>query len=82
MPDRNVSEEVLRNLFIEAEFTINNRPLTYMPTDENQQALTPNHFLLGSYSGKKPKIFYENTGQAHRNNWKTVQVLADLFWKR
>ena len=46
-----------------------------MPTDENQEALTPNHFLLGSSSGKKPKIFYKNTGQAHRNNWKTVQTV-------
>ena len=82
MPNHNMSEEVLKNLLTEVEFIINTRPLTYMPTDEHEEALTPNHFLLGSLSGEKPKKLYVNCPQTNRNNWRTSQALADLFWKR
>ena len=40
---------------MEIESIINSRPLTYVPiTDENEEAITPNHILLGSSNGEKP----------------------------
>ncbi|GBP77481.1 hypothetical protein EVAR_56092_1 [Eumeta japonica] len=43
---KNPTEEVLNTLLAEVEYTVNNRPLTYVTTDpEAPEALTPNHFL-------------------------------------
>lgn len=36
------------------EMIINSRSLTYVRTELGTEALTPNHFLLGSSSGMKP----------------------------
>ncbi|XP_062557075.1 uncharacterized protein LOC134221926 [Armigeres subalbatus] len=46
------TEEVFQTLCTEAESMVNSRPLTYIPLDgSDQEALTPNHFLLLSSSG-------------------------------
>ncbi|XP_076395364.1 uncharacterized protein LOC143265692 [Megachile rotundata] len=45
------SEEVLSTLFAEAEHSVNSRPLTHVSLDpRDKEALTPNHFLIGSSS--------------------------------
>ena len=42
-------EEVLRNLFAEAEHTVNSRPITFVsPEVDDQEALTPNNLLFGA----------------------------------
>ncbi|GBP02045.1 hypothetical protein EVAR_88436_1 [Eumeta japonica] len=42
---KNPTEEVLNTLLAEVEYTVNNRPLTYVTTDpEAPESLTPNHF--------------------------------------
>ncbi|XP_076662396.1 uncharacterized protein LOC143365759 [Halictus rubicundus] len=47
------SEEVLQTLMVEVEHSINSRPLTHVSTDlRDNEALTPNHFLIGSSSGE------------------------------
>ncbi|GBP48742.1 hypothetical protein EVAR_88203_1 [Eumeta japonica] len=44
---KNPTEEVLNTLLAEVEYTVNNRPLTYVTTDpEAPESLTPNHFFL------------------------------------
>ncbi|XP_058817850.1 uncharacterized protein LOC131681156 [Topomyia yanbarensis] len=49
---RKLDDEGLLTLIVEAESIVNSRPLTYMPLDsEEQEAITPNHFLLGSSNG-------------------------------
>ena len=46
---------MLHTLFIEVENVINSRPLIYMLLEsDNQEAFTPNHFLLGSSNGSTP----------------------------
>ena len=80
---RNPSDEVLRNLFAEVELTVNSRPLTYIPVEISKEAITPNHFLLGSSSGTKPgSASINDEAFALKNNWKTVQVYANYFWRR
>ncbi|XP_026330396.1 uncharacterized protein LOC113237898 [Hyposmocoma kahamanoa] len=74
------SDEVLRTLLTEAEYSINARPLTHVSVDPRDlEALTPNHFLLGSSTG------LPRTGpcdEADRRTWRTSQALADQFWRR
>lgn len=78
--ERYPHDEVLATLFAEAEATINGRPLTHVPVEPNDmEALTPNHFLLGSSNGMPI------TGPctpADRKTWRATQALADIFWSR
>ncbi|XP_055605119.1 uncharacterized protein LOC129753329 [Uranotaenia lowii] len=77
------TDEVLRNALLEIENIINSRPLTYLPVENSDtEALTPNHFLLGSSSGVKPAVPYDDKSNTLRNTWKTSQVYANYFWKR
>ncbi|XP_055605041.1 uncharacterized protein LOC129753269 [Uranotaenia lowii] len=80
---RNPTDEVLHNTLLEIEFIINSRPLTYVPIDNaDSEAITPNHFLLGSSSGSKPLVPFEDNPNILRNTWKTSQTYANQFWKR
>ncbi|XP_062711980.1 uncharacterized protein LOC134289700 [Aedes albopictus] len=82
-PPRNPTDEVLRNVLIEVENTINSRPLTHVPVDDDSApALTPNHFLLGSSNGIKPYTTFDDNNSALRQNILASQVLANTFWKR
>ncbi|XP_053968657.1 uncharacterized protein LOC128870083 [Anastrepha ludens] len=77
------NDEILRAALMEVEMTVNSRPLTYIPIDhEEEEALTPNHFLLGSSNGVKPIAEPVTEGVLMRRNWRTSQNLADAFWRR
>jgi transposase InsO family protein len=69
-PAHKFSDETLRNVLAEVELTVNSRPLTYVPVDdESAEALTPNHFLLGSCNGVKPlTTFNDFDGAALRQH--------------
>lgn len=83
MPQRSPNDETLRSMMAEIENIINSRPLTYVPIDnENQEALTPNHLLLGSSNGMKPLAEYSDCGLVLKNNWLYSQQYAQQFWKR
>ncbi|KAI8123979.1 hypothetical protein CVS40_5802 [Lucilia cuprina] len=49
---------------------------------ENGEAITPNHFLLGSSNGIKPLATYDDDGIVLRECWLRYQQYADKFWKR
>lgn len=67
--DRSFKEEILRSLLIEIENIINSRSLTYIPIeDENAEAITPNHFLIGSSNGNKPIGEFSDQIHILRNN--------------
>lgn len=74
------NEEILITLLAEAEQTVNARPLTHVSVDpQDEEALTPNHFLLGGPTAVPP------TGpctEADRRTWRASQALADHFWAR
>ena len=83
-PAQRLTDEILRNLLTEVENTINSRPLTHVPVDdESAEALTPNHFLLGASNGTKPlTTLVKFDGAALRKNFCASQVIANIFWKR
>lgn len=82
MPEK-CNDELLYSLFVEIENIINSRPLTFIPiTNIMDEALTPNHFLLGSSSGVKPFSRDGPDCLISRKNWRISQHVADCYWKR
>ncbi|XP_055633285.1 uncharacterized protein LOC129773665 [Toxorhynchites rutilus septentrionalis] len=80
---RTPTDELLRNMLTEIELIINSRPLTQLPLDDElSQALTPNHFLIGSSDGSKPPITFDDSSYALKHTWKLSQVSANRFWRR
>ncbi|XP_062703565.1 uncharacterized protein LOC134286020 [Aedes albopictus] len=81
---RKPDDETLETVIIEAEGMINTRPLTYIPLQSaDQEALTPNHFLLGSSSGvKQLPVLPTDYRTTLRNSWNLAKHLADEFWRR
>lgn len=83
MPTRSVNDETIRSMMAEVENIVNSRPLTYVPIDnETQEALTPNHLLLGSSNGMKPLADFEDSSVVVKNSWLQSQLYAQQFWKR
>ena len=77
------AEEVLYTLFVEIEHMVNSRPLTHVSTDpRDREALTPNHFLIGSSSGYLRLDRYEMETVTPRKYFEIVQNAAKCFWKR
>lgn len=83
MPMRNPNDELLRAILMEAENIVNSRPLTFVSIEsDDQEALTPNHFLLGSSNGEKPPGDFHANDINGRQVWKRSQALANEFWRR
>jgi len=81
--ERSPKEEVLQTLFVEAEYIVNSRPLTHVSLDpDDLEALTPNHFLLGSSSGNVVPGVFTDSDLHLRKLWRQGQRLADCFWRR
>ncbi|XP_062557563.1 uncharacterized protein LOC134222429 [Armigeres subalbatus] len=76
------TDEVLNNTLLEIENVVNSRPLTeiFMDNDESS-VLTPNHFLLGSSNGLKPRVPYNDNPTVLRNSYKQSQIMANEFWR-
>ncbi|XP_075150728.1 uncharacterized protein LOC142224831 [Haematobia irritans] len=80
-PSQKFTDESLRSALMEVEMIINSRPLTFVSLDiEDQEAITPNHFLLGNSSGIKPIC------DPHKIDYKMClrqsEMLANQFWRR
>ena len=77
------SAEVLSTVLTEIEHSVNSRPLTNVSLDpRDEEALTPNHFLIGTSSGEVQLGRYDETDKCPKKQWKLAQYFADAFWKR
>lgn len=79
-PSMSFSDESLKSALCEVEFTINCRPLTFVSLEcSDDEAITPNHLLIGSSDGYKP-VANENVDL--RQRWHKTQEFANQFWRR
>ena len=77
---RTPSEEELRRALAQAERLVNSRPLTRIPVDpEEEESLTPNHFILGTSSGLKPDVHPSGDLGATLKEWEHIVA---SFWNR
>lgn len=83
LKERAPHPETLSTLFAEVEALVNSRPITHVSCDPNYpEALTPNHFLLGTSSNSPVFGRYDNDDLCLRKQWRTAQRLTDMFWAR
>ncbi|XP_023948869.2 uncharacterized protein LOC112053624 [Bicyclus anynana] len=76
-------EEVLLTLMAEVEQIVNSRPLTHVSVEPaSAEAITPNHFLIGTSSNLPVLGEFNDSGRFLRRQWRTSQLLADCFWRR
>ncbi|XP_017483689.1 PREDICTED: uncharacterized protein LOC108372493 [Rhagoletis zephyria] len=78
-------EHTFQSLLIEAENIVNSRPLTHLPiTPQQEEPLTPNHFLLGCANTAQTTSCSEPPVKlcAIRKQWRIARQLRDRFWKR
>ncbi|XP_037828693.1 uncharacterized protein LOC119616432 [Lucilia sericata] len=79
-PTMKFNDESLKCALCEVEFTINCRPLTFVSIECcDDEAITPNHLLLGSSNGYKP---IADGNMDLRQRWYKTQEFADQFWRR
>lgn len=75
--------ETLRSLLLEAANIVNARPLTHLPVHhDDDEPLTPNHFLLGSASSTHTPGPDNFKLLCMRKQWRIAQSLKNRFWKR
>lgn len=81
----NPREDILRNAMTEAETRMNQRPLTHVPVDpEDEKPLTPNMALFGDEEwamSLAPGIF-SNHDACSRSSYRRSQHLADKMFSR
>ena len=83
MKEQAPREEVLHTVLVEIEHSVNSRPLTHVSLDpRDEEALTPNHFLIGSSSGAINLGISDEADKCPKKQWKIAQKFADAFWKR
>lgn len=83
LKERAPRQEVLSTLMAEVENVINSRPLTHVSVEPHtEEALTPNHFLLGSSSNMPVPGTFDDDDLFLRKQWRTAQRLTDMFWRR
>ncbi|XP_062713662.1 uncharacterized protein LOC134290520 [Aedes albopictus] len=78
------SDEGLETIILEVEAMVNSRPLTHVPLDSAEdEALTPNHFLLyGTQGIIQPASLVDESRATLRDSWKLTKNLVDGFWRR
>ena len=80
-----LTHEVLSTLMAEVMAIVNARPIVQVSTDtESPYILTPS-VLLTQKSGNDFETFTQidiDIKDTYRAQWKQVQYLADMFWKR
>ena len=79
---KNKNEDILRTTICIAEGILKKRPFTPVSDDiESYEAITSNHFLIGSSLSEKFRI-YSKEYKDHHRNLKAAQTNASQIWQR
>ncbi|XP_042887995.1 uncharacterized protein LOC122263572 [Penaeus japonicus] len=81
---KQLDDESLRTLMVEAETIVNGRPLTVDNiSSQSLEPLTPNHLLtMKTKVVLPPPGAFQSDDQYSRKRWRRVQYLANEFWNR
>ena len=72
-----VNDEMLLTFMAEVESLMNGSPLTHVCTDyRDEEALTPNHILLGRANPNFPTDVVTDKDLSSRKRWKHAQVMT------
>lgn len=83
MSARNLTHEVLTTFVCEVCAIVNNRPIVPVSTDPNSPfILSPNTLLTSKTGSTVEPLTDVSTKDLYKAQWKRVQTLAELFWKR
>lgn len=78
-----LDNEGLTAVFCEVEAILSSRPITKVSDDpQDLEALTPNHILVLKSKPLLPPGHFAKPDLYHRKQWRRVQYIAELFWKR
>ena len=79
--NRRLTDEILTTVFCLVEQSLNARPLVPASADATDlDALTPNHFLLGTAGSSLPS--HSNCDFDHRKRYARAQAYSDAIWNR
>ncbi|XP_013402959.1 uncharacterized protein LOC106168462 [Lingula anatina] len=82
MKQQTMDDENLVTVLTVAEGIVNNRPITKLSDDvQDERPLSPSHLLMLRGGPTLPPGQFEAKDQ-YRKRWKQVQYLADIFWSR
>ena len=81
---RRLTDEILTTVFCLVEQSLNARPLVPASTDAtDMNALTPNHFLLGTAGSSLPSgSSHSKCDFDHRKRYARAQAYSDAIWSR
>ncbi|XP_055525183.1 uncharacterized protein LOC129718425 [Wyeomyia smithii] len=83
LPSHTMPEHVLRGLLVETESIINNRPLTNISLDkDDDEPITPNHFLIGCNGNSALSLNDKSPHEATKQHWKRIQLYSKQLWDR
>ena len=75
--------DVFSTIVIETESLDNARPLTHVRSDiEDEDPLTPNHFLIGRAFPNVPACVFKETPTIQKKTWTQVRQQLEAIWKR
>ena len=78
-----LDDDGLHMVLCEVEAILNDRPITKLPEDPNDpEPLIPNHILLLKGKPAVPTGLFVKQDLYVKLQWRQVQYLSDLFWKR
>ena len=76
--------DFFQTILTETELMLNSPPITHVADQpDNEEPLTPNHFLLHRpYANLPPGIFNDTKEPLSFKSWKEVQKVMNHFWDR
>ena len=80
--EQRLTSDVLHTIMVETESMLNSRPLTHVAdVPDNEEAITPNHFLVQRPYNSLPPGDFLSTMPASFNFRKNVQQLMSYVWR-
>ena len=82
MGEKKLTFEECTTLLTQIESCLNSRPLVPLPTQGDQEALTPGHFLIGKALESLPNPFSSSQHLSTLRRWHLVQAMVCQFWHK